>query len=234
LAESGDPIAQFALGAIYADNAQFTDHDSLAVQWYQRAALQGYARAQHRLAHHLISGRGIARDIDRGVALLDSAARQGKSDAQRLLGLLYLDGEYVEQDFDRAFALLEEAALNGDEGAVRRVGAAYGTIMIMQSFGAPIPTYTDPIPEDFEMFADMTYGRNSLQMMAWYRRMADAGYGWVHHNLGFFYQHGVNVPKDRERAAELYRKAIELGFDQAKEALDNLEAEDRMQADEDG
>lgn len=217
LAESGNPRAQGALGALYMSNEQFPNHNARAVHWFERAAAQEYSAAQYSLALYLISGVGTAKDVDRAARLLESAVVQGQTEAQSLLGRLLLYGDLVEADRERAFQLLEDAAVKGDAEAQKTLKLIYGGISAMQVFGAPIPTYTDPPPEGFEELAKSAYGRNSLQMMAYIRRMAGAGYGWAFANLAIFYEYGYNVPKDPERAAELHKRARELGYDLDKE-----------------
>ena len=52
------------------------DH-AKAVQWYQRAAEQGYAAAQHNLGFMYLAGRGVAQDTLRAHMWFDLASRRG-------------------------------------------------------------------------------------------------------------------------------------------------------------
>jgi len=217
-----EPRFQYQLGRAYDKGGNF----SQAIASFRKAAGRGYAPAQYQLARHLISGKGVGKDIDRAVGLLTAAAAQENPDAQSRLGRMYLSGEHVEKDFSRAFELLENAAVAGNRDAYWIVLRTYGKIILMQSLGAPVPTYTDPPPEGLEMFAEETYGRNSLQMMSWLRRMSAAGSGEAANALASFYAAGVNVPKDRDRAAELYKRAIALGFEKARNGLKDLQTRD--------
>ena len=53
LAENDDSVAQFKLGAMYANGLGVEKDDELAVAWYRKAAEQGYPRAQRNLGFDL-------------------------------------------------------------------------------------------------------------------------------------------------------------------------------------
>jgi TPR repeat protein len=57
--------------------------DSLAVQWYARAAGQGHALAQYNLGGMYNSGRGVEKDLLCGYMWLALAAEGGDSGAAR-------------------------------------------------------------------------------------------------------------------------------------------------------
>ena len=96
-----------------------------AVEWYQKAAEQGHARArshqsnlesvlkfeecrsraqqgnvkaQNNLGWMYENGRGVAQDYKEAVKWYRKAAMQGYADAQYNLGVRYANGEGVEQD----------------------------------------------------------------------------------------------------------------------------------------
>ena len=60
-----------------------------AVEWYERAAEQGYPRAQCNLGYCYESGKGVKEDKTRAVKLYRQAAEQGSSVGQCNLCLLY-------------------------------------------------------------------------------------------------------------------------------------------------
>lgn len=59
-----------------------------AVQWYLRAATQGYARSQTSLARIYRTGSGVARSDTEAAMWLRRAAVQGDVEAQNLLGTM--------------------------------------------------------------------------------------------------------------------------------------------------
>jgi TPR repeat protein len=58
LAESGNAMAQFRLGNIYAEGAEVPQDFTEATRWFSKAAEQGYAEAQYNLG--VIYSRGFA------------------------------------------------------------------------------------------------------------------------------------------------------------------------------
>ena len=54
-----------------------------AVEWYNKAAEQGYAHAQHSLGLCYAHGEGVAQDKSKAVELYTKAAEQGYVRAQQ-------------------------------------------------------------------------------------------------------------------------------------------------------
>jgi len=65
LAEQGDPIAQFAVGARYATGEDVPQDYSEAVRWFSKAAEQGHVPAQATLGAYYWAGRGVPVDLSK-------------------------------------------------------------------------------------------------------------------------------------------------------------------------
>jgi putative methionine-R-sulfoxide reductase with GAF domain len=65
LAEQGDPVAQFAVGARYATGDDVKQDYAEAVRWFTRAAEQGHVIAQATLGAYYWAGRGVPQDISK-------------------------------------------------------------------------------------------------------------------------------------------------------------------------
>ena len=63
LAEQGDPIAQFAVGARYATGEDVPQDYTEAVRWFSLAADQGHVVAQATLGAYYWAGRGVPQDL---------------------------------------------------------------------------------------------------------------------------------------------------------------------------
>ncbi len=63
VAESGDPAAQFALGARYATGEEVKQDYTEAVRWFTLAAEQGHILAQATLGAYYWAGRGVPQDL---------------------------------------------------------------------------------------------------------------------------------------------------------------------------
>lgn len=99
-----------------------------ARRWYRAAALQGHARAQHRLGFLHATGTGGPADFDEAVHWLRAAADQDLKAAQRDLGLLYAGREFPERrDLVEAYAWLSLAAEGASERA-RQTAEVMGVI----------------------------------------------------------------------------------------------------------
>ena len=62
-AEAGDPLAQFDLGLLYHDGRNVPQDDAEAIEWYERAADQGFGLAQLHLGMiHAARGHGLPPD----------------------------------------------------------------------------------------------------------------------------------------------------------------------------
>jgi tetratricopeptide (TPR) repeat protein len=85
-AESGDAIAQFTLGRMYANGTSVAKDETQAVAWFQKAAEQGNADAQYALGLSYDTGRGVVEDGSQALDWYKKAAEQGHKEAGNRLG----------------------------------------------------------------------------------------------------------------------------------------------------
>src|SRR6516164_1063050 len=71
--------------------------DGLALQWFRKAAEQGYADAQNNLGIGYALGRGTARDDAVAVEWFRKAANLGSAAAQNNLGTMYQQVEHCRK-----------------------------------------------------------------------------------------------------------------------------------------
>lgn len=107
-----------------------------AARFYELAAGQGDAVAQHRLGTLYFNGQGVTQSDERAVALFHNAADQKLSDAQYYLGTLYKVGRGVEMSKQRAAELLREAADQNHS-------AAQFTLASLYFYGQGVPQSKD-------------------------------------------------------------------------------------------
>lgn len=98
-----------------------------AVKRTLRAAEQGDASAQFKMALRYDSGQGVPQDRAESVKWLRKAAEQGYVKAQYNLACMYDSGEGVSQDHTEAAEWFREAAEHGYASAQKNLGAKYGT-----------------------------------------------------------------------------------------------------------
>jgi TPR repeat protein len=98
---------------------------SKAVQWFQKAADQGYANAQHNLGIMYYNGEGVLTDKSKAAQWYQKAADQGMADAQTKLGEIYYNGEGVPMDKSKAAQWCQKAADQGYAAAQFDLGVMY-------------------------------------------------------------------------------------------------------------
>lgn len=103
LAEQGDPVAQYNLGASYEGGHGVPQDLAKAAMWYRKAAEQGYAVAQYDLGAMYSRGRGVPQDYAQAAYWWRKAAEQNYADAQFYLGWLYAIGQGVRQNNAEAY-----------------------------------------------------------------------------------------------------------------------------------
>lgn len=85
-ASAAVPQAATALGNLYY---KYLEDASTSAAWYEKGALAGDALAQHILAEMLLLGEPVAKDVERGMAMLRMAAGQDYKPAMaRLINIL--------------------------------------------------------------------------------------------------------------------------------------------------
>lgn len=128
LAEAGDASAQTRLGWMYANGIGVLVDADKAVEWYQKAAIQGYPRAQYELGIMYGSGETVttvAKDPNKAAEWFQKAASQGYPKAQFELGKMHLTGEGVKKDATKAVEWYQKAAAQGLGSAQNSLGWMY-------------------------------------------------------------------------------------------------------------
>jgi TPR repeat protein len=106
-------------GAVWADDfdkgeaAYNAGNFEEAVKWYRKAAEQGDAVAQYKLARMYKNGEGVTLDYAEAVKWYIKAADQGNEFAQTNLGLMYYSGRGVTEDDAEAVKWFRKAAEQG-------------------------------------------------------------------------------------------------------------------------
>ncbi|MCH9844115.1 MAG: sel1 repeat family protein [Alphaproteobacteria bacterium] len=94
------------LGKIYIQGKLQEKDVQKAMEYYQIAAVKGYAEAQYQLAMAYYQGDIYEKDYEKAVALLLPASRQGHMHAQRRLGYMYQHGLGTKTDKSEAYGWL--------------------------------------------------------------------------------------------------------------------------------
>ncbi|MGA2224972.1 MAG: PDZ domain-containing protein [Syntrophobacteraceae bacterium] len=141
--------AQFGLASMYFNGWGVPKDYAEALQWFQKAAEQGYAEAQVNLGGMYFNGQGVEQDYAEAVKWFQKAADQGDTNAQNNLGVMYSKGQGVPKDYVEAVKWFQKAAKLGYAEAQYNLGLAFAN-------GQGVP-------------------RNDAEALAWYRKAADQG-----------------------------------------------------------
>lgn len=113
------------IGDMYQKGDDLPKSSNDAVNWYRRAAENGEARVQVKLANLLLHDtKGTAND-DEVRRLCEKAAKQNFPPGAYCMGELYRQGLGVQRDLPKAAALFSEAARMGLADAALRLGEMY-------------------------------------------------------------------------------------------------------------
>ena len=122
LAASGDPDAEFWLGALYDLGRGVPQSLDTASRLYGKAAQQGQANAQFNLGQMYETGQGVPAEYRwaAAAAWYRRAAEQGYRAAQGNLGALYATGRGVQRNYIEAYKWLALAGITANVEFVAR------------------------------------------------------------------------------------------------------------------
>ena len=178
-----------------------------AVQWYSKAAEQGFAEAQYNLGVCYENGQGVAQNYAEAVQWYRKAAEQGDANAQYNLGVCYENGQGVAQDYAEAVQWYRKAAEQGDADAQYNLTRCY-----QNGYGVP-QKYAETAADSVEKAAAFSAVPDTETLMQKAHALAaQKGNVRAQHTLGFAYFRGKNVPQDYAEAVKLFKKAAKGGY----------------------
>jgi hypothetical protein len=113
------------VGDMYRKGDELPKSDKDAVNWYRKAAANGEATVQVKLADLLLQGVAGAPDYGEIHRLCENAAKQNSAPGAYCMGELYRKGLGVEQDLPKAATWFTDAAKMGLAVAALQLGEMY-------------------------------------------------------------------------------------------------------------
>ena len=210
-AEKGDAESQYVLGLMYFFGVGVSRDEGDAgetVKWIRKAAEQGYAPAQIKLASmYMFSKELLPRDNAEAAKWYRKAAEQGDPEGQRELARWgYAGGVIASKDDAEAIKWYRKAAEQGDEKAQMELGNIY-----YYGKGGPqdyreSAKWYQKAAEQGDMFAQWLVAvmylkgegvsQNNNEGVKWLRKAADQGFVEAQRTLVFLYLNGKGVPQD--------------------------------------
>ena len=176
-AAASNPLAQFCLGFMCDKGCGVDLEHQQAVEWYHKAAEQGFAAAQLNLGRMYEEGNGVPQDDRQAAAWYRKAAEQGLAEAEFCLGDLYFRGRGVPLDCEMGVALYRKAAEQGFPTAQYYLGHHY-----FVGYGV--------------------LENNFRKALEWHHKAAEQRYKMAEGMLASLYSSGFIIPKDAAKAAQ--------------------------------
>ena len=202
-----DPVAMYWLGYMMENGEGVQQNAALAKAWYQKAVELGNADAAKALAdrddadmdtlYQLAVPLYKAEMYDAAYPLFEKAGQLGESRGLYYVGLMRQKGLGTAQDYDGAFAAYQQSADAGYDGALTALGTMY-----LNGMGRE---------RDVEKAEEL------------YTLSAEKGSRVAMYNPGILYKRGDLGQADAVKAAEWFQKALDAGYEQAQEKLDELQ-----------
>ena len=210
LAEQGLSEAQNA----YADKLSNAERYKEAVQWYERAAKQGYAPAQAHLVENYIYGVGVETDYNIARQWCDKAAEQYYPVAQYFMAKYFVKNQVdryawyrkaAEQGYARAQNMMARYLEEGWGGITKNQAEA------VEWYRKAAEQGYDPAQYNLAICLATGEGcaKNQVEAVEWYRKAAEQGHAQAQDNLAECLYNGSGCAADKAEAFKWYKKAAE-------------------------
>ncbi len=165
-------------------------------KWFKKAAEQGLAEAQCKLANCYARGYGMAEDKTEAREWWRKAAEQGLAEAQYSLGHSYCYGKGECSNWNEMIKWLRKAAEQGHVEAQRYLAWAYAS--------------------------SNNKAKDETKAAEWWRKAAEQGNAEAQYQLGRCYAYAWGVERNETEAAKWYRLAVKNGSQSAQTELREL------------
>lgn len=218
---------QFNLGSQCANGSGMPQSYAKAWEWWEQAAAQGHAQAQHNLGKLYYEGKGVPYDYDH-----TKAAEAGNAKAQFNQGQNCEFGRGVPRDFAKALELYKQAAAQGLADAQSYLGCLYAIGRDVPQDYVQALQWLKQAAVQGHMNAQACLGeqyyrglgvpQDYVQALQWYKQAAAQGDESAQFYLGEQYYKGLGVPQDYVKAREWYKQPAAQGRAQAQFQLGRL------------
>ncbi len=232
LVEAENPKALYLMGYIYYNGTGLLKNDQTAYQYFQRAADLDDAGGLSYIGYFYDKGIVVESNPKKAIEYYERAVEYGDNTAMVNLGVMYALGRGVEQNYDKAFELLSKADTNESDIASLYLGHMYNNGQGVIKDQKKAVEYYQKSASAGNLDAHQMLGylyhfgkgvaKNYDTAIRYYLVPAEQKRPEAQYNLASVYidrgQKG-----DRELAHAWLTKAIDLGFEQAGPARDELE-----------
>ncbi|WP_448365973.1 SEL1-like repeat protein [Fluviibacter phosphoraccumulans] len=235
-AERGYGLAQARLGSIYEFpflyelNIDANESERLSLYWTEKAATSGESRAQNKLAHRFMEGRGVSQSYEQAAYWFETSSINGsrdsfsKTNSQINLACMCLRGLGVESSVAKAVDLLESAAANESRYSHHAEHILGDLYLVAQRYEDAFRWYIKAAqrkhPLSLHRLGLLYEGGFGVaisykEAFDYYQKAVDRKHPNATTRLGLLYERGLGVQQNYKMAFDLYQIAAERGCSEA-------------------
>ncbi len=192
-ADLGRPQSSLNAARMFRDGVGTGINYVEALNYFEKAAKDKNQDAMIEGGMMYLNGQGTDPNVLKGMELIQRAAAMGNVKALTLLGDLYTNGKHVPISAEKAFAYYYSGAKLGDPQCQTQAGG-----MLLSGAG----THKDPV-----------------EGVDWLKKAANKDYVPALMKLGEVYYTDNYGYKDHETSKSYFRRAAELGSEEAQEIM---------------
>lgn len=233
--KAGDILSTLNIGRLLSKNLE--ERNSIFLKSFEKVLKLSKDKdvfAQHELAEMYLYGYGIKKNKEEGIKLLKKSAKLGYWRAMIDLGNIY----YNQEKYEEAIEWFRRSFVKGyDLGGYNLAMCYYHGNGVKKDYKTAIR-----LLEEVYDLKDSASGLSANCLgniycfrknnmipffkdykiaVEWYKKGIERGYNRAYYNLAKCYYNGNGVEKDKNKAYELYRKAAELGIEEARSIINN-------------
>ena len=190
----------------------------------------GFMKATYALANCYLHGTGTNKDYTKARELHRSLADRGFAKSMFYLGESYYLGEQVPQDYAEAFRLFSKGAELDNALCQYYLGECYmNGHGVKADESVALKWYKKAADQGHVISQRIIEDRRNREILedqtpfATFEKSARSGNAQSMYIVGRYYEDGIGIEKDLNKAKDWYRKAKKRGNSAAKRALEALE-----------
>ena len=217
MAQQGDAEAQYKTAELRKEfleegNEKHTENERYQIFiLYESAAKQGHTEAMRCLADCYRDGVGVDEDPKEAAVWYEKAADAGDIVSMRNIGICYEEGYGVEKDEKVAAQWYKKAITKNDAEAGFKLGCLYLFGEDIDEDMEEAQTYLKKSAELGNPIAQYMYAMvtDKGDAVEWLIKSVEQDFADAQYILGERYLIGDGVPKDEDKAVELFQKSAD-------------------------
>nr|MDP0504435.1 hypothetical protein [Verrucomicrobiota bacterium JB025] len=231
-ARKGDPDAMAMLGYLYEKGLGVPASIETAFEWTKKSAELGSPLGMNNLAKKYEFGKGVAQSYDKALEWYRKAAANGRHSAANRLGTIYYKGLGVQRSLETSFKWHLQAAKQGNDHSCYWIGTCYRRgrgvkVSLSQAEKwlrkAVEYDYTEAMFQLGEVLMfEKGMRKDYPYAVSLFRKAAERGDPSSMWHMGRRYADGKGVTPNIETSKMWFKRAADLGYYEAKRALELL------------